>query len=308
MTDPFSISAGAPGIVSIGITAIDGLLKFYKDYKHQDDNVAHVYRKLGSLGSILRELSCCISNNNIQANLAPQIVEDAIVDCEELIDDLCTRLKKFQRSPQPGLRSIVSQTTTRVTYPFRRETLEGLGVEISALQSNVDTALHCLQLKSTAKLQTDLEASNSILHEIRQGQISHEIQEWLRAPDTSSHLNDNRKKTSSSYWLVVCGRRQVSLVAYRSAISSLAEWFCWNGQVDLAIYGYSIHIPPPKIRSKRWHCVLLFHIQRCYKTRCISHVNVYCFTISFSAEKCGGDCTATSQCLRKCYTTFGGFA
>ncbi|KAL3441838.1 hypothetical protein BJX65DRAFT_313472 [Aspergillus insuetus] len=56
MTDPFSVSAGAVGVVSLGLTVSQGFMSFYGPWKSYDEEIQDFTGKLDGLQNILKIL------------------------------------------------------------------------------------------------------------------------------------------------------------------------------------------------------------------------------------------------------------
>ena len=61
MTDPLSIAAGVAGLVSLGITTVQGLFDFYSSCKGQGATIARTTDKLGDLLGTLHTIDETLS-------------------------------------------------------------------------------------------------------------------------------------------------------------------------------------------------------------------------------------------------------
>jgi hypothetical protein len=93
MSDPFSVSAGVVGVVSLGLTLAQGFLRYYGPWKDFDDDIRGFTTKVEGLLQILRLLDRFLSPENelsLPTDQYRQLVLTNLVTCEEL----CCRLEK----------------------------------------------------------------------------------------------------------------------------------------------------------------------------------------------------------------------
>ncbi|KAL2826757.1 hypothetical protein BJY01DRAFT_255892 [Aspergillus pseudoustus] len=150
MTDPFSVSAGVVGVVSLGLTLGQGFLRYYGPWKDCDDAIRGFTAKVDGLLGILHMMSDFLSPENtlqLSSNQYPALVLKNVAVCEEA----CRRLEKMLAECQG---SKVSNSTSvrkhewlrfnRAVYPLRKETLTTLSQLVSDLQDNLNLAFHLL--------------------------------------------------------------------------------------------------------------------------------------------------------------------
>lgn len=150
MPDPFSAISGAAGVVSLGLTACQGLVAYYGPFKSFSTEAESFVTSVNGLSATLELLKSRI--NRLQSPLNPyvadelQLVTDRINDCEGALQHLSQTLKKCQGYDTAGIVTRRGKAFARAQYPFKRGTLVFLTQTVMGLQSNLDIALHALQL------------------------------------------------------------------------------------------------------------------------------------------------------------------
>ncbi|KAL4904137.1 hypothetical protein BDW74DRAFT_155146 [Aspergillus multicolor] len=151
MIDPFSVSAGVVGVMSLGLTIGQGFLRYYTPWHDYDDEVRGFTIKVNGL---LRTLS--LLNSFLLSGTDPQFsceqyrlfVLDNLAPCE----DTCRRLENILEECKSTTLSVSHSSSTlkrdwfrlhlkRVAYPFKKEILVTLSELVSGLQDNLNTAL-----------------------------------------------------------------------------------------------------------------------------------------------------------------------
>ena len=205
MSDPLSVAASVVGLISLGIQVTQSLIDFYLVYKRQKSEIVSTTEKLEGLISIFKSLERSLSSRKFQAEEGSLIdrIETSIKNCNEVIQELLTEYQKFSSTPN-GIKTALSVTGRRATYPFRQSTLQKLDEDIDALRENLSIALSVLQLSDTQKIQDDITNSKNILDLVRANQISVDIRNWLKAPDATVNHNAACAKRygGTGEWLV----------------------------------------------------------------------------------------------------------
>jgi ankyrin repeat domain-containing protein 50 len=145
----FGVTSGAMGVVSLGITVAQGLLKFYTSVKDARHDIIRLYNTTQQL---------LISLSHLQGSLQKIKNLDSIVqEAEKQI--LCTRSSieqleamlasdKFKMTPVAGSswpEKLKAKGRTAL-YPFRESTLANLREIIEDVLECLDLALKALQL------------------------------------------------------------------------------------------------------------------------------------------------------------------
>ncbi|KAL3473175.1 hypothetical protein BJX99DRAFT_261605 [Aspergillus californicus] len=159
MGDPFSVSAGVAGVVSLGLTLAQGFLKYYGPWKDFDNDIQGFITKTDGLLQTLQLLSQFVPPENelhIPTDQFCQLVLKNLTSCKEA----CHRLEKILKecksstvSNSPFIRKHDWLRLKRAVYPFKRETLVVLSQLVSGLQDNLSLALQVLDLARTSEQQ-----------------------------------------------------------------------------------------------------------------------------------------------------------
>jgi uncharacterized protein YukE len=186
--DGLSVAASAAGIISLGIQVTQSLTDYYKAYKGQKSEIDKTIKNLKSLLDILESLRGGLTDRKFRADEKGMLetIEGSIQICEENIDELQTKIEKFNSTSSNSI-----QTTARqLAYPFRQSTLRKLDADIDEIVSNLSLALAVLHQKDIGNIQHDIKDAQAVLDLIRTTQISSTIRDWLKAPDVTTNYND----------------------------------------------------------------------------------------------------------------------
>ena len=191
MGDPLSVAGSIADLISLGIQVTQSLVDFYTSYKNQDSELIGTIEKLDSLLIILQSLKKALPNRKFEVderNLIEKI-QTSIENCDELIYELQDECQKFSIATLSGIKAVVKVAGRRATYPFRQSTLQKLEEDISELRDNLSVALSVLQLKDNKIVQEDFADVKGLLNLLRTSQISENIRNWLKAPDSTVNHN-----------------------------------------------------------------------------------------------------------------------
>ena len=148
--DALSVSAGAAGFISLGITVCQGLLDYYRSWKDAEDQVAQMYASIEALTETFRLLESAIQSK-VFNHATVQKVEESIRSAERGLQSLQKKLQKVQLAPsQPGWKAKGMAQLRRTLFPFKESTLaklKELGIE---LRQELSLALEVLQIECSA--------------------------------------------------------------------------------------------------------------------------------------------------------------
>ena len=148
--DALSVSAGAAGFISLGITVCQGLLDYYHSWKDAEDQVAQMYASIEALTETFRLLQSAIQSK-VFNHATVQKVEESITSAERGLQSLQKKLQKVQLAPsQPGWKAKGKAQFRRTLFPFKESTLaklKELGIE---LRQELSLALEVLQIECSA--------------------------------------------------------------------------------------------------------------------------------------------------------------
>ena len=151
MTDPFSITSSAAGVISLGLTISHGLLEYYESYKSSSSTVTAMHSQMESLASTLALLSKVLDRG--YAHLDPEVtrsVEESVDSCREGVGKLEKKLAKIRNASQPEaagrLRQQLGKHVQKATFPFKESTLVKLREVAMELRNDLGLVLGVLQM------------------------------------------------------------------------------------------------------------------------------------------------------------------
>lgn len=187
MTDPLSVATGIAGLISLGIQVTGSLVEFYTSYKGQDAEVARTTKNLESLLGAFKSLSSTLQSRTFRPDEQELVksIESSVYECDEYIQELKEECEKFDKATVSGIKGTIKVGGRRVTYPFRRCTLQKLNEDIGEIRDSISLALDVLQLRDHKTIQDDITEVKSLVEAVRATQISWAIRDWLQAPDAT---------------------------------------------------------------------------------------------------------------------------
>ena len=206
MADPLSVAASVAGLVSLGITISQSLVDFYTAYKDLDSDLNGTVKRLESLLEIFSYLGETVSNRKFQADERDLVknIEASISECDKLIHELQDEWEKLSKTSSGGVKAAIRLAGRRVTYPFRKSTLQKIDEDIDEIRANLSSALGVLQLKDNNTIQNDVADIKNLLDLVKTNQISSDLCGWLKAPDATIDHNSAclKKHPGTGLWLI----------------------------------------------------------------------------------------------------------
>lgn len=196
MSDPLSISASVVGILSFGIQVTQGVFNYYDAFRNQHSDVHKILDKTHNLLDLFDHLKEHLTGQRFRQEDQRLVksIEEAIDSCEECIAELDDELNKFKEKKIEGISAAARTTTRRLAYPFRKGTMQNLEEDVDSIAKQITQTLGLLRSKGTERIQGQVEDVKALLDFIRATQVDSSIQQWLKAPDATTNLNDNCKK------------------------------------------------------------------------------------------------------------------
>ena len=143
MVDPGT----AVGIVSLGLQVLQGLVNFYSQFASFSTEITAVVQRIESLRMTLDALDSPV--RKIERDDPISVAVRRCIDtCKSGIQDL----EMYRRNcgddelEASTLEDKLRHVKKRLTFPFRKGTLEGIGKILDRFQSNLDTVILALQL------------------------------------------------------------------------------------------------------------------------------------------------------------------
>jgi hypothetical protein len=144
MSDPFSITGSAVGVISLGISVCGGLLDYYRSWKGVDDDASRIYKYIDDVNGILEVLQTILQRDEFGGE-SRRLVEERIVSCADGIRELDGVWKKFKDVPNaPKAKSRISSYFKRACYPFQEQTLSKIQSNASEIRDNLNLAVGIL--------------------------------------------------------------------------------------------------------------------------------------------------------------------
>ena len=148
MADPLSVTGGAVGIVSLGLTVCQGLLQYYASWKDCENDVAAMCGPLDGLARTLQLLETSIRDNDFKPEIVARL-EESIKSCRDGVGCLQKKLNKVKAVKLPagsGSWEKLQSHYRRALYPFKESTLAKLRETVSELRDNLILAVGTLQM------------------------------------------------------------------------------------------------------------------------------------------------------------------
>ena len=142
-----AVASSAAGLVSLGLTICEGLLKFYASWKGAEVDIKSMYSSV----EMLTKTFICLRNSIRQSRFSKDIVaivEESIAMCKSGVEALKRKLSKINSVLQAnhGWNHRLRSQFHRALYPFKESTVVKLKEICSDLQSNLTLALETLQM------------------------------------------------------------------------------------------------------------------------------------------------------------------
>ena len=143
----FAVASSAAGIVSLGLTVCQGLLKFYESWKGAEDDVKRMYSSVEQLTKIF----ICLRRSIQQGQFSRDVVErvdESVQMCKNGLLALEKKLLKIKHASNsnPGWSHKLRSQFQRSLYPFKESTIVKLKETCNDLQSDLALALEILQM------------------------------------------------------------------------------------------------------------------------------------------------------------------
>lgn len=144
--EAFSAASTAAGLISLGITACQGLLEYYRSWKDADETINNMYESIQALTRTLMLLERSMSSPTLNTD-AIQRVNESKESCKQGISTLNKKLTKIQLLTNQNTWKERSWARLKGTlYPFKESTLIKLKECCNELRDNLALAVAALQV------------------------------------------------------------------------------------------------------------------------------------------------------------------
>ncbi|UNI22934.1 hypothetical protein JDV02_008778 [Purpureocillium takamizusanense] len=205
--DPWSISTGLAGFVSLGLRASRLLIEYYGNYKDQDADIAQTVTRLTDLSTTLEDLRAalrCSSGKRDAEREVRAVITKMIESCDGPIRELRQQLDRFREHRDGGIWDKTVLGARRLAYPFKKSTLTKLQRNIADVNSRVSFALQVLQQHAIEGARKELKETEKILAVVWSTQVSLVMTLWLKAPDPTAFYSQTikKKQPGTGLWFV----------------------------------------------------------------------------------------------------------
>ncbi len=147
MSDPFSVAGSAVGVISLGITVCDGLVKFVDQIKHRKGELLKLEAWMDQLADLLEELQSITVKVKQSSSITSNSVDTSITSIATVLEDLRSKLALSSKNyGNSNLTQRLREWKRNLTYPFKRDELLHLKSTVEGLHLNLILALQALQL------------------------------------------------------------------------------------------------------------------------------------------------------------------
>lgn len=136
--DPFSITTGAAGFVSLGITVCEGLITYCRAYKSRDDDILLLNQHSERLQKFLALTQVRLQPGGLPVNSeVKDAIQNSIDACGACLQELERLSAKYPpRSQIPGgLKDRGKAVVNHDRYPFQKENFDTFRGQLNELQS-----------------------------------------------------------------------------------------------------------------------------------------------------------------------------
>jgi hypothetical protein len=190
MSDPFSITGSAVGVISLGISVCGGLLDYYRSWKGIDDDMTRIYKYVDDLNGILEVLQAIIKRDEFCGE-SRRLAEERVVSCAAGIRELEGVWERFRDVPNsPKAKYRISGYLKKACYPFQEHTLSKIQSNTSELRENLNLVVGLLNAEIAANNKHTLAELQFGLGQTSQDTvtISRRLDDYSR---DIQHVNDN---------------------------------------------------------------------------------------------------------------------
>jgi hypothetical protein len=145
--DPVSalgVASRIAGIISLGISACNGLLGYYGSCKNARADSARLYKSMEGFATIFRDLERT-TQKPIFKHKGFVDATNHITTCRQGVDTLQSELERISTTSK-NQHKFWAKARSRALYPFREKTILNLAGIVDKLVTNLGLAVSTLQL------------------------------------------------------------------------------------------------------------------------------------------------------------------
>jgi hypothetical protein len=148
MAEAFSVTSGAVGVISLGLTICQGLFAYYEPFKTFHEQISDIESRITALEGVLDVLQRVLNEGFAQfgASTAQSttVALGTICSCQDGLNRLQIILQKCTQANGSKICTSLNRQVNRLLYPFRRETLVALMELLDRLQATLNISLQML--------------------------------------------------------------------------------------------------------------------------------------------------------------------
>ena len=125
MSDPLSVTGSAVGIISLGLSLCNAIVRYARDAQGQSDDMKYLATKATNIRLLLKNLRELIEDaENDIPDLADDL-ESKAFGLQRYLDRLSKPINKYEQAQATaiGVRSRARRTWETATYHFKKEDL-----------------------------------------------------------------------------------------------------------------------------------------------------------------------------------------
>jgi hypothetical protein len=156
MADPISLVGLTAGLVSLGLQASGGIVKYLDTLECREEDIASVRQQNASLAQILLVVEEAISQIQPKHQASTAAVHASLDICKRQLNALNALVVKLagpdQSTPRTGTPvARVKRHGTKLFYPFRRQKIEQLAARLCEANTALQLALQALSMYRTLR-------------------------------------------------------------------------------------------------------------------------------------------------------------
>ncbi|TQN65544.1 hypothetical protein CSHISOI_09883, partial [Colletotrichum shisoi] len=179
--DPFSVSSGVAGLISLGITVCKGLNIYCQDYRSRDVDILLLGQHAERLEAFLQLIKSRTGGAVVVDHSLSNSFRECFTACDVCLQDFNTLSAKYsQPSATPGLRERGKTFIRQLQYSFQKDKFDGLRSQMEDFRS----------------------AFLSLLLLVNQYAF------FRSSPDLSKELQENTKAEAAQLAMTICAQTQ----------------------------------------------------------------------------------------------------
>lgn len=140
------VLSGVAGLISLGITVVQGLLDYYKASRSSSDDINRMCESLAALGKTLMAILKLTNGKKLDNEILGNVAS-SVRSCQDGIRELQKKLDKVRPvAPDGKLRTLLVNSKKRTLYPFRESTLVKMKEICNDLRGDLGLAVNALNM------------------------------------------------------------------------------------------------------------------------------------------------------------------